>query len=104
MAKAAKQVRLNNKEAATADVSNALEHSCLANFSDAEGAPPPRPEVFLIFPSNEALEIETPHHVLGRDEVERRKRYLDRRCPARLCSLCCRHPHAIPARIKVGVS
>src|SRR5215472_12151511 len=101
MVKSPQRIGLDDKEATAADLRDPMQLSRLAYLCRAECSSPATPKVFFILAANESLKIDSPNHIFGTHEVQRRKGNLNRRCPPLCANSRFRSPHSVPPRIAV---
>src|SRR5215472_9876676 len=101
MIEASQAIRLQDDQTSAADFRDSVQLAGLADFQDAETSPPRCPQILLILPANETLEIDSPNNVMGLHEIECRKRNSDRRRPAFARDACLRCPNTIPSGVSI---
>src|SRR5437773_3100626 len=101
MAESCQPVWFDDEKPTASDVGNTVEITGLTDSCRAIRPPPAGPQVFLVLATDEPLEVDSPDHIPGFHEIERRKRNADGRGPALLCNAPFVCPTAIPAGITV---
>src|SRR5437667_10162933 len=78
-----------------------MQFARLRDLRDAEHTPIARPEVFFVFAPDEALEVQTPDHVLGLREIQRGEGNPNCGCPASAYDPGLRGPNTVPSGVIV---
>src|SRR5580692_5514302 len=101
MVKSRECIRFDDEQTTTANSRDPVQFACLANLVRSKGSPPAAPQVLFVLAADKPLEVDSPYHVVGTHEVQRREGDCNRRCPTVPSDSCLRSPNAIPARIAV---
>src|SRR5260370_2922825 len=103
MSETSKCVGLNDEQATTPDLRNAVQLTSLTDSGSAIDALPPGPEILFVAAPDKALEVDAPNHISRLHEIQRRKRNTDCCSPPDLRDAGLGGPDTIPTGITITV-